>query len=93
MKREQITNAHLSCIAMLLYRRGKTVTYIYTPFLLPCQRKVLYNAYAQIKNHELNRGFESSEETWCEAYCILTALHNMQVHVKSLCSTDLREWM
>lgn len=81
MKREQITNAHLNCIAMLLHRRKKTIKYIYTPYLLPAQRKTLYNAFAQIKNYSLNRGAESAEEIWCEAYCILTALHKMQVYV------------
>ena len=93
MKREQITNAHANCIAMLLHRSNKTPAYIHTLYLLPAQRSALYSAFYQIKHQSLNRGAESTEEIWCESYCILVALRKMRVHVKSLSSADLAEWM
>ena len=88
----EITNNHIYCIAQYLYRRNKSVSYIYTPRLSSVHRHLLSSAIRNIKNG-VKIASECTEDDWCEAYCILTALHKLKVHVDLLKHADLADWM
>lgn len=88
----EITNNHIYCIAQYLCCRNKSISYIYTLRLSIMHRKLLYSAMHNIKNG-INVATECTENDWCEAYCILTALHKLKVHVESLKYANLSDWM